>query len=93
MVEEGGEERLNCHEIDWKNDLQGGETEQKGLKSMKIIGWGGVAVVSVQKMMMQGWSKNEYKIKGNDCKGKSNSAQTTKIQALLALFYHLYFIL
>lgn len=52
MVEEGGEERLNCHEIDWKNDLQGGETEQKGLKSMKIIGWGGVAVVSVQKMMM-----------------------------------------
>lgn len=52
MVEERGEESLNCHEIVWKNDLQGGETEQKGLKSMKIVGWGGVAVVSVQKMMM-----------------------------------------
>lgn len=44
MVEERGEESLKCHEIIWKNDVLGGETEHKGMKSMKMGGWVGVVI-------------------------------------------------
>lgn len=44
VVEEREEESLKCDEIIWKNDVLGGETEHKGMKSMKMGGWVGVAI-------------------------------------------------